>query len=67
MSATSSPKDCIVIKGKQFTHLFVYDGIDDQVHCIFCQLSFLTKRAADDTMLWWRQNQETRWPEGSEI
>jgi hypothetical protein len=42
-------------------------GIDDQVHCIFCQLSFLTKRAADDMMLWWRQNETTHWPEGSEI
>src|ERR1700731_602754 len=28
---------CITVKGKLFKHQFVYDGVGDGRHCIFCQ------------------------------
>jgi hypothetical protein len=30
-------QSCIVVKGKQFEHQFVYDGPGDGRHCVFCQ------------------------------
>jgi hypothetical protein len=34
MIATYPP--CIVVKGKQFKHQFVYNAVDEGRHCIFC-------------------------------
>lgn len=31
---------CIVVKGKQFRHQFLYTGIGDERHCHFCQLTY---------------------------
>jgi len=30
-------KKCIVVKGIQFRHQFVFDGPGDGRHCVFCQ------------------------------
>jgi hypothetical protein len=27
---------CIKVKGKQYKHQFVYSGVGDEHHCVFC-------------------------------
>jgi hypothetical protein len=39
-------EECIKVKGLQYTHLTVYDGAGDSVHCIFCQKKWETRDLA---------------------
>lgn len=58
---------CITVKGKQFRHQFVYDGVGDGVHCIFCRVQYPSRVEAEkqfEAESRWREVSESiRWPE----